>query len=75
MFQIQISQCQIGFQLVFCVFIIDNNNNVPSHPHTGPGDIATLALQTAQDLNDVLNVVSPNLVHCEPSYERSFELT
>ena len=26
-------------------------------------------------LNEVLNEVSPNFVHCEPRYERSFELT
>ena len=33
------------------------------------------SVQAAQVLNQVLNEVSPNFVHCEPSYERSFELT
>ena len=33
------------------------------------------SVQAAQVLNQVLNQVSLNFVHCEPSYERSFELT
>ena len=52
--------------------LASDQHNVPSHP---PGDITTVALQVAQDLNDVLNDVSPNFAHCEPSYEQSFELT
>ncbi len=33
------------------------------------------SVQVAQVLNEVLNEVSQNFVHCEPRYERSFELT
>ena len=33
------------------------------------------SVQAAQVLNEVLNEVSPSFVHCEPRYERSFELT
>ena len=45
--------------------LASDQHNLPSHPRT---DITTLALQAAQDLNNVLNNVSRNFVHCKPSY-------
>ena len=52
--------------------LASEQHNVSSHPHTGPRDITTLPLQVAQVLNEVLNDVSPNFVHCVRSFERSF---
>ena len=55
---------------------VPDQHNVQSHPHTGPGDMYYYSgTSGGPSLNDVLNDVFPNFVHCEPSYERSFELT
>ena len=55
--------------------LASDQHDVPSHPHTDPGDITTLAVQVAQHLNEDMNDVFQNFVHCEPRYERSFDQT
>ena len=52
--------------------LASDQHNVSSHPHTGPRDITTLPLQAAEVLDDVLDKVSPNFVHCVRRYVRSF---
>ena len=52
-----------------------DQHNVPSHPPTDHRDITTLAVQVAQYLNEDMNDVFRNFVHCEPRYERSFDQT
>ena len=52
--------------------LASDQHNVSSHPHTGPRDITTLPLQVAKVLDDVLDEVSPNFVHCVRRYVRSF---
>ena len=46
--------------------LASDQHDVPSHPHTDPRDITTLAVQAAQHLNKDINDVSPNFVHFEP---------
>ena len=55
--------------------LASDQHDVPSHPHTDPGDITTLAVQVAQHLNEDMNDVFRIFVHCEPRYERSFDQT
>ena len=50
--------------------LASDQHNVSSHPHTGPRDITTLPLQAAKVLDDVLDDVSPNIVHRVRRYVR-----
>ena len=48
--------------------LASDQHNVSSHPHTGPRD--TLPLQAVEVLDDVLDDVSPNIVHRVRRYVR-----